>query len=123
MQSETVTVKACEVKVGDVTALGIVESDAYLEAGLQGELATFWTKDGYRIQCKPAKGITISRHVADPCPRGRMDIQSGLLTIDGKIIAIMGTEKINACMREVVVRWNKHEDRTAAEIEAELEVT
>jgi hypothetical protein len=69
--------------------------------------------------------VTISRPVADPCPRGRMGMIDGLLAINGKMVCNMPSEIRNATWDRLIALFNEAEAapvyRSTAEIEAGLE--
>jgi hypothetical protein len=119
MKTETMTVKACEVKRDDF---------------ISGELVTDVRPDGCVILIHmiglrlPARvpnewPLTISRPVADPCPRGHLAWTTDP-SLDGFFVG-MKTKGGAEMRRRLVALWNEAEAaqpyRTTAEIEAGLE--
>jgi hypothetical protein len=124
VKTETLTIAAREVRAGDVTPYGISTTDAVSEftgtVGFNIGPAILTLSEDHRI--------TISRPVADPCPRGRMVIDSeGDLDLNGwNFLLNMGEgREIHpakaAAGRRIVALWNEAESaepyRTTEEIE------
>jgi hypothetical protein len=116
MKTETLIIPANQVKSGDMTPYGVATTDAVSEftgtVGFNIGPAILTLSEDHRI--------TISRPVADPCPRGRMTATpSGVLLIGD--CQTFG-ERWKAAARRIVALWNEAESaepyRTTEEIEA-----
>jgi hypothetical protein len=123
---EQMTIAARDVRKGDVTPWGKADAvDAFLETMTREMriiigVAEVWLNKEVKI--------TISRPVADPCPRGRMIVDSeGDLNLNGwNFLLNMGEgREIHpakaAAGRRIVALWNEAESaepyRTTEEIE------
>ncbi len=122
MKSETMTIRASEVKVGDVSGSVKIVGTRVEGNVVAIEFEKRW--DVYRIPSEME--IVVSRPVPDPCPRGRMTIDGdGDLDLNGwNFLCNVGSSGISvakaAAARRIVALWNEAERepyRTTAEIE------
>lgn len=112
MKTETITISAGQVEVGDTLTLTVIANSKHDDKYSARISFPFgW------VALKPDEPVTVTRPVADPCPRGRMTLEDGMFCVAGSLIASMDREVINAYMREMAKRWNEIESRTTAEIE------
>jgi hypothetical protein len=114
VKTETITIKARDVRKGDITPWGVATSDAFnlLPRCFEAGEATI----------TPSPEFTIARPVADPCPRGRMTIDSdGDIELDGRIHLVFSSSgRDNGTIARIVALWNEAERepyRTTEEIE------
>jgi hypothetical protein len=115
MKTETLIIPANQVKSGDMTPYGVATTDAVSEftgtVGFNIGPAILTLSEDHRI--------TISRPVADPCPRGRMTVTpSGVLLIED--CQTFG-ERWNAAARRIVALWNEAEAATPYRTTEEIE--
>ena len=123
MKTETIQITADKVRVGDITPWGTAESVDYFRETLSREMriiigvAEVWMS-------KEAK-ITVTRPVADPCPRGKWKFESGSVHLDNLPFSRLDFDERCAFFRRAVALLNEEEQqanyRTIAEIEARVE--
>jgi hypothetical protein len=125
VKTETITVKACEVQVGDAIGAFIVNHVLYVDSkGFCKWMMDLQDKYKAYMEFPRDHLITISRPVADPCPRGRMTRTRtsgfGVTCIDGKQFSEFSADSLGEIHRRMTALWNEAERepyRTTEEIE------
>lgn len=114
MKTETMTVIACEVKAGDS-----IHGEQIISVTYEGCVVLI-QMSGLKHPARIPIGwlLTISRPVADECPRGRMVRKNGWTIIGNRELGTFERNIRELVWQEIVKLWNEHEDRTTAEIEA-----
>jgi hypothetical protein len=122
VKTETIQIAAKDVQIGDVIDGRKVHVTGYHPPMMRIYCIIPTHETSLCIDCPADAMLTISRPVADPCPRGRMSLDSdGYIRIDGEQVVKTRRECVPIIWKRCVALWNEAESaepyRTTEEIE------